>query len=182
MSDLPVMKRRFEAWRPVFDICIGGAMLVLAFIGIAASDVSGGGSQTYWFMLALAFAVLCILLDWIHEPPGTAWADPLLRTALHWVGVLAAMELIHIFIEAGRLSNANTGLLNGVVIALGTFTSGVHTNWRLMVIGAALGLGTATVAYVEQYLWILFALALLALAAIYLVTRLRGRLRRGEAN
>jgi hypothetical protein len=27
------------------------------------------------------------------------------------------------------------------------------------VIGAALGLGTAAVAYVEQYLWILFALA-----------------------
>ena len=50
------------------------------------------------------------------------------------------------------------------IVALGTFTSGVHTNWRLVVIGAALGLGTAAVAYVERYLWVLFALAVLALA------------------
>ena len=65
--------------------------------------------------------------------------------------------------------------MNGAILALGTFTSGVHTNWRVAVIGAALGLGTAAVAYVEQYLWILFALALLALAAIIFVARLRGR-------
>jgi hypothetical protein len=159
----------------MFDLSIGGAMLVLAFIGIAASDVSGSGSQSYWFVLGIVFGLLCMVLDWIHEAPGTAWANPLLRTALHWVGVLGAMELVHIFISAGRLSNANTGLLFGVIVALGTFTSGVHTNWRLVVIGAALGLGTVAVAYVEQYLWILFALALLALAVIYFIARLRGR-------
>ena len=42
-------------------------------------------------------------------------------------------------------------------------------------IGAALGLGTAAVAYIEQYLWILFALALLALGLIIAVARMRGR-------
>ncbi len=175
MSDLPPPNRRFETWRPVFDLSIGAAMLVLAFIGVAASDVTSGGSQTYWFFLAIAFGLLCMVLDWIHEAPGTAWANPLLRTALHWFGVLAAMELVHVFIASGRLTNADTGLLNGLILSLGTFTTGVHTNWRLVVIGAALGLGTAAVAYVEQYLWILLALALLALAAIYLISRLRGR-------
>ena len=159
----------------MFDVSIGGAMLLLAFIGIAASDVSSGRTQTYWLVLAVAFGLLSILLDWVHEPPGTAWAAPMLLTAVHWLGVLAAIELVHVFIDAGRLSNANIGLLNGVIVALGTFSGGVRTNWRLMVIGAALGLGTAAVAYVEQYLWILFALAVLALAAIYLVARWRGR-------
>ena len=95
----------------MFDVSIGGAMLLLAFIGIAASDVSGGGSQTYWSVLAIAFGLLCIALDWVHEPPGTAWAQPMLRTALHWLGVLVAIELVHVFIDAGRLTNANTGLL-----------------------------------------------------------------------
>ena len=60
-------------------------------------------------------------------------------------------------------------------LALGTFTSGVHTNWRLTVIGAALGLGTVAVAYMEQYLWILFALALLALGLIIFGARWRRR-------
>ena len=155
--------RRFRWWRPAFDLGAGVVMFALAFVGIAASDVSGGGSQTYWSLLAIVFGVICLALDWVHEPRGTAWWKAALRTALHWLGVLVAIELVYIFISTGRLTNADTGLLNGTILALGTFTSGVHTNWRVAVIGAALGLGTAAVAYVEQYLWVLFALALLAL-------------------
>ena len=146
-----------------------------AFVGIAASDVSGSGSQTYWSLLAIVFGLICMGLDWVHEPPGTAWWKAALKTALHWVGVLFAIELVYYFIAAGRLTNADTGLLNGTILALGTFTSGAHTNWRLVVIGAALGIGTVVVAYVERYLWVLFALSLLALGAIVLVARLRGR-------
>ncbi len=175
MADMaPVETRRIDAWRPTFDAIIGGVMLLLAFGGVALSDVSQG-SQIYWSGLAIVFGLLCVALDWIHEPRGTAWAGPTLRTALHWFGVLAALELVFIFIGAGRLTNADTGLFNGVVLALGTYTCGVYANWRLMVIGVALGLGTAAVAYVEQYLWILFLLALLALAAIFFFTRWRNR-------
>ena len=175
MADTPLPEtRRIDAWRPAFDAIIGGVMLLLAFIGVAASDVSRG-SQIYWSALAVVFCLLCVALDWIHEPRGSAWAGPTLRTALHWLGVLAALELVFIFIGAGRLTNADTGLFNGVVLALGTYTCGVYANWRLSVIGIALGLGTAAVAYVEQYLWILFFLALLSLAGIFFVTRWRYR-------
>jgi hypothetical protein len=174
MTDLSP-DRRFESWRSAFDVGAGALMLVLAFVGIAASDVAGGGSQVYWSGLAIAFGLICVALDWIHEPRGTAWLQPALRTALHWLGVLLAIELVYVLIDAGRLTNASTGLLNGTILALGTFTSGVHTNWRLLVIGVALGLGTATAAYVERYLWILFALALLALALIIFIGRLRAR-------
>ncbi|MER2510263.1 hypothetical protein [Amaricoccus sp.] len=175
MSDMPPAEtRRIDAWRPTFDAIIGGVMLLLAFGGVALSDVSQG-SQIYWSGLAIVFGLLCVALDWIHEPRGTAWAGPTLRTALHWLGVLAALELVFIFISAGRLTNADTGLFNGVVLALGTYTCGVYANWRLMIIGVALGLGTAAVAYVEQYLWILFLLALLALAGIFFFTRWRSR-------
>jgi hypothetical protein len=167
--------RRFASWRPAFDVIAGAVMFLLAFIGIAASDVSGTGSQIYWSLLAIVFGLICLALDWVHEPRGTAWWKAALKTALHWLGVLVAIELVYIFIDAGRLTNADTGLLNGTILALGTFTSGVHTNWRLVLIGTALGLGTAAVAYIEQYLWILFALSLLALGIIIAVTRMRGR-------
>jgi hypothetical protein len=179
MTDAPPAStprtRRLEAWRPTFDLLAAAVMLALAFIGVAASDVSGTGSQSYWGFTAIVFGLICLGLDWVHEPVGTAWWKAALRTALHWLGVLLAIELVYYFIAAGRLTNADTGLLNGTILALGTFTSGVHTNWRLVVIGAALGLGTIVVAYVERYLWVLFALALLALGAILLVARLRGR-------
>ena len=90
MTDVPT-GRRFEAWRPTFDLIAAAAMLVLAFVGIAASDVSGGGSQTYWSLLAIVFGLICMGLDWVHEPRGTAWWKAALKTALHWVGVLFAI-------------------------------------------------------------------------------------------
>jgi len=165
---------RVASWRPMFDVVAAATMFALAFIGIAASDVSTG-SQTYWSLIAIVFGLICLGLDWVHEPRGTSWWKAALRTALHWYGVLLAIELVYLMIAAGRLTNADVGLMNGAILALGTFTSGVHTNWRVAVIGAALGLGTAAVGYVEQYLWILFILALAALGLIIAVTRLRGR-------
>jgi hypothetical protein len=173
MSDVPA-GRRFEAWRPMFDVIAGAAMFALAFVGIAASDVSTA-SQTYWSLIAIVFGLICLGLDWVHEPAGTQWWKAALRTALHWFGVLLAIELVYVLIAAGRLTNADTGLMNGTILALGTFTSGVHTNWRVAVIGVALGIGTAVVGYVEQYLWILFILAIAALGAIIAIARMRGR-------
>jgi hypothetical protein len=166
--------RRFDSWRPTFDLVAGAVMFVLAFIGIAASDVTTT-SQTYWLLLAIVFGLICLGLDWVHEPRGTSWWKAALKTGLHWFGVLLAIELVYVLISAGRLTNADTGLLNGTILALGTFTSGVHTNWRIALIGLTLGLGTAAVAYVEQYLWILFILALLTLGIIIAVARMRSR-------
>jgi hypothetical protein len=165
-------ERRFESWRPAFDVGAGVIMFLLAFFGIAASDVSTS-SQTYWSMLAIVFGLICLALDWVHEPRGTSWWKAALKTGLHWFGVLLAVELVYVLIAAGRLTNADTGLMNGTILALGTFTSGVHTNWRIAVIGVALGLGTAAVAYVEQYLWILFLLALITLGVIFAIARFR---------
>jgi hypothetical protein len=165
---------RIGSWRPMFDVIAAAVMLALAFVGVAASDVSTA-SQTYWSLLAIVFGLICLGLDWVHEPRGTQWWKAALKTGLHWFGVLLAIELVYVLIAAGRLTNADTGLMNGTILALGTFTSGVHTNWRVAVIGVALGLGTAVVGYVEQYLWILFILALAALGVIVAVARMRRR-------
>ena len=162
-------------WRHIADLVVGGAMLALSFIGIAASDVSRG-SQTYWTILTIGFGLAAFGLQWIHAGPGFLRTRSALAMAVHWLGVLAAVELVYLFIAAGRLTNADTGLLNGVVLALGTYLAGVHGGWRLAVIGIAIGLATAAVAYLEQYLWVLFGLAILALAAVFLVNRYRSRI------
>lgn len=173
MTDLDRLEER--PWRHVADLVVGGAMLALAFVGIAASDVSGSGSQTYWTALAVGFAVASYGLQWLHAGRDFAAGRRGLAMAAHWVGVVAAVELVYLFIAAGRLTNADAGLLNGLVLALGTFLAGVHGGWRLAVIGAAIGLATVAVAWLEQYLWVLLGLAVLALAALFLVARLRAR-------
>jgi hypothetical protein len=160
-------------WRTALDLGLGLLMLVLAFVGIGASDVSGAGTQGYWSVLAIGFALASYALQWAHAGEGFRHGEAALRMAVHWAGVLAAIQLVHLFIASGRLTNADTGLLEGVILALGTFLCGVHASWRLIVIGLALGLATAAVAYLEQYLWVLFGLAVLALVAILVVARAR---------
>jgi hypothetical protein len=162
-------------WRSIVDLVLGVAMLLLAFIGIGASDVSGAGSQAYWSFLAIGFGVASVTLDWIHGDEDDARALGTLRLAAHWVGVLVAIQLVYVFIASGRLANADVGLVNGALLALGTFLCGVHADWRLAVVGAALALTTAAVAYLEQYLWVMFALAVVALVAAIWIGRLRRR-------
>lgn len=173
MTDLDRIEGR--RWRHVADLVIGGGMLVLAFVGIAASDVSGTGSQVYWTILTVAFAVASYGLRWIHAARDFVYARDAVVAVAHWVGVLAAIELVYVLIAAGRLTNADAGLLNGLVLALGTLLAGVHGSWRLAVIGTAIGLATVAVAWFEQYLWVLIGVAAVALAALFLIGRLRAR-------
>jgi peptidoglycan/LPS O-acetylase OafA/YrhL len=151
-------------------------LLALAFAGIAASDVSAAGTQGYWTLITVVFALASLGVDWRQSGVGLRGSRSALRLGLHWLGVFAAIQLVYVFIASGRLANADTGLVNGLILALGTFLCGVHVNWRLMVLGLALGLATGTVAYVEQYLWVLLGLAILAIAALVIGAKLtRGR-------
>jgi hypothetical protein len=175
MTDRSTIHDQDHPLRHAVDVGIGAAMLLFAFIGIAASDVSGLGTQTYWTILTLAFGITGFALQWMHAAPGFEYTRKALLTVVHWIGVLATILLVYLFIDAGRLNNADTGLLNGVVLALGTFLAGVYGTWRLAVIGAAIGLATAAVAFSEQYMWLLIGLGIVALAALYLVGRIRTR-------
>lgn len=153
---------------------IGGAMLALAFIGIAASDISGGGSQALWTGIIVAFALASVALDWIH-PDRDVGVRELMRFGLHWIGVLAAVELVFLLASTGRIMNADDGLVNALILGLGAFLGGVHGNWRLMVLGAGLGVAVAFAALMEQYMWVVAAILILSLVAVYLVGRFRTR-------
>lgn len=91
---------------------------------------------------------------------------------LHWFGVFCAIQLVYYFVASGRMANADTGLANGIVLALGAFLAGVHLNWRFLILGAAIGAAAAGVAFVEEYLWILLGIAILAIVSLLLGTRL----------
>lgn len=160
-------------WRRVFDGVLAAAMVIAAFVAIGASDVSYAASQPYWLMLGLGFALAALAIEWIHRGPGFSLAGYAPRCALHWLGVIAALEMVFIFIDAGRLAGAGVGLLNGAILALGTFLAGVHANWRLLVIGVAIALATVLVALVEQYVWLLLGLGVVAVAAVVGIAHLR---------
>lgn len=154
-------------------------MLALAFSAIAASDVSATGTNLYWTLLVVAFAFVALAVDRMHSGHALGDARTALTIVLHWLGVLAATQLIFLLVSTGRMANADTGLACGVILALGTFSAGVHGNWRLIVVGVALGLATASIAFVEEYLWVLLGVALLAIVALVFGGRLMVRNHQG---
>lgn len=162
---------------------IGGLVLiVLAFAAIAASDVSPLGTHVYWVALVAIYGAATLVADRLHTDHSLAEPRSALAIVLHWLGVYAAIQLIYYFIGSGRMANADTGLANGVILALGMFTAGTHVNWRLMVVGAALGAATASVAFVEEYLWVMFGLAALALVLMVAGTRVAAQIRRRRSD
>lgn len=171
----PPPAARDWTWRSVVDAVLGVAMLLFGFIGIAALDDTGTGSEVYWSLLVIGFGIASVVVEWVHIDDEFRWGRGTLTVILHWIGVLVAVQFVYLFIAEGRTAGAVPGLVNGTLLALGTFLCGVHRDWRLVVIGAALGVATAAVAVISRYLWVLFLLAVVALAITFLVGRFRRR-------
>lgn len=165
--------RTGPGWRRIFDGVIAAAMILAAFTAIGASDVSFAASQPYWLALAVAYGLATAAIEWVHRRGDFSIARIAPRCALHWIGVLAALEAVFVFIDAGRFAGAGVGLMNGAILALGTFLAGVHGNWRLIVIGVAVGIAAMLVALVEQYVWLLLGLGAIAVAVVVAVAHLR---------
>jgi len=162
----------------VVEVIIGLAMLVLSFMAIGASDDTALGAKTYWSLLVAVFAVATFIIDRMHTGHSFADLGSAWKIVLHLAGVLAAIHLVFYFTSTGRMAIADTGLSIGLVFGLGTFLAGVHVNWRLMVVGVAVACATAVVAFVEQHMWFLVGLGVLAAIVLIVGSMLVRSIRR----
>jgi len=160
----------------VIEAVIALVLLVLAFFAIASSDVSATATQTYWNLLLLLFAITAFVSDRVHTQHEITHVASAVTITLHWLGVFFAIQLVHYFVVSGRMANADIGLTNGLVLALGTFLFGIYSNWRMGVIGIALAVATAGVALIEEFIWFLFIVVVVAALVLLLGARLfKGR-------
>lgn len=162
----------FRQRQTLIEAFVGLAMLVLTFLVMAASDVSASSSQLYWTLLVALFGVIAFVSDKLHTDHSIADIRGGITIVLHWLGVFLAIELVSYFVLSGRMTNADTGLTDGLILALGAFLFGIHGNWRFVVIGVALGAATWVVAFVESYLWVLFCIAVVAILCFVVGARL----------
>jgi hypothetical protein len=170
-DDHPLLPRR-----ALIEGSIGIVLLIISFFAIASSDVSALKTRPYWSVLVVVYGVVAFVVDRLYSDHSLRNPRTTVNIVLHWLGVFIAIQLVYFFVSSGRMANADMGLTNGLILALGTFLSGVHGNWRMFVTGLALGLATAGVAFVEEYLWFLAGVAVLALVAITFGSRLfKGR-------
>ena len=76
--------------------------------------------------------------------------------------LLGVVCLIYLLVRTGRMANQDAGLVALLALALTTFLSGVHADWRVAVVGVFLALIVIAVAMIEQFMWILLVLVVVA--------------------
>jgi hypothetical protein len=145
-------------------------MLGLALFGVARTSIARGAMTNYWIVVAPFFAVVCVITRWRHvEGKAPHWR--LIKTvALHWLAVLVAMYLVFVSDVKQMMNSDASALVLLTVLALGTFTAGVHVAaWRICVVGVVLALAVPAIAWLDQatLLLLLIATALVAIFVLY---------------
>ena len=143
-------------------------VLILALFGVAYTSFARTALTTYWVVLAPVIGIICVVTRWQDAETRDQRLRLIWTQALHWGAVLLAMHLMFVA-DVNRMMNADASALAALtVLALGTFTAGVHiAAWRICLVGIVLAAGVPAIAWLEQsaLLLLLIAIVLIALVA-----------------
>jgi hypothetical protein len=142
-------------------------ILILALFGVAYTSFSRTPITIYWIVLAPFIGVICVVTRWQDAENREQRMRLIWTQALHWGAVLLAMHLMFVA-DVARMMNADASALAALtVLALGTFTAGVHiAAWRICLVGIALGVGVPAIAWLEQSTLLLLLVAVVLIAVI----------------
>jgi hypothetical protein len=156
------------------------AVFVLAIFGIAYNSYSKQSIVGYWEFLALVICVVCIGSGWPHAHDKKARLRLVWTQALHWLAFLVAMNVV-LLPNVQRMMNADaTSLAILTLLALGTFTAGVHIlSWQICLVGVVMAVGVPASAWLERSA-LLLSVGALALMGIGLASWLYIRRRTSQ--
>ncbi|MGD1038579.1 MAG: hypothetical protein ABR878_15690 [Roseiarcus sp.] len=139
-------------------------ILALAIFGIVYTSYSKQPIVGYWEFLAPVICAACIVSGWPRASDKEARLRLIWTQLLHWLAFLVAMNLV-LFASVQQLMSANaTGLVILMLLALGTFTAGVHiVVWQICLVGVVMALGVPGIAWMQQSALLLGAATLLVL-------------------
>jgi hypothetical protein len=111
-------------------------VMLLALFGIAYTSISRAPMVLYWVPLAPLVGVICVVTRWRDVGDRDERLRLLWTQALHWTAVLLAMHLMFVADVARMMNSDSSALAVLTLLALGTFTAGVHIGaWRICLVG-----------------------------------------------
>ncbi len=126
-------------------------VLLLTIMGVAYTSLLKQPIVVYWEILAVVIGAICIGTGWPSaEDKAARWR--LVRTqVLHWCAFLLVMNMM-LLPSVQRILNANvTGLAIFTLLALGTFTAGIHVaSWKVCLLGLVMALSIPAIAWIES--------------------------------
>ena len=126
-------------------------VLMLTIAGVAYTSFSKKPIIGYWEILAPIIALVCVAAGWEEAGDKSGRLRLIVTQVLHWVAFLLVMNLM-LLSSVQRIFTAQaTGLAVFTLLALGTFTAGVHVlSWQVCLLGLIMALGIPAVAWIEN--------------------------------
>ena len=97
------------------------AVLSLAILGVAYTNISQQRLTGYWEFLALATGALCVVTEWGNVKDRQARLRLMGTQALHWVAILVTMNIVLLSPVRQMLPAPAISLVLLTLLALGTF-------------------------------------------------------------
>jgi len=121
-------------------------MLLLALAGLVFRL-----NVTYWIILIPIFGVISIVAGWPHFETRQERVALIYSLALNWCALMLAIYLLYNSGVQGVLNANASSLAMLILLALGTFVSGVQAKvWRICAVGAALFLAVPGLGWLDQ--------------------------------
>jgi hypothetical protein len=151
-------------------------MVLLALLGVGLSTASKEAASVYWVSLVPVYGLLCVGAAWVRARQGRGIErEAVLRQLFHWLGIGAALGLDFYIRGTGEESGTGAGLNALLLLAVGCYLAGVHLEWLFVLVGILLTVALIVVTKAEQYLWLIFLVGALSVAAMLGLIWLFGR-------
>ena len=157
-------------------------VLLLTLGGVAYTSFSKRPILTYWEMLAPIIALVCIWYGWPATRDNNARMRLVVTQALHWLAFILVMNIVFLP-NVQRVFNAtSTGLAIFTLLALGTFTAGVHIlSWQVCLLGLIMAFGIPAIAWIENSALLLILVAAVVVGVVIVIWWHFHERRRSEA-
>jgi hypothetical protein len=139
-------------------------VLIMTMIGVAYTSFSKKPITGYWELLTPLIALVCVGAGWQGATDNPARIRLIATQVLHWLAFLLVMNMLLLASVQRDFSASATGLAIFTLLALGTFTAGVHVlAWQVCLLGLIMALGIPAIAWVENSALIILLFAGVAL-------------------
>ena len=135
-------------------------LIILSMTGIAIMDFSPKDGYVYWMFMIMIFGVAAMAISLVQAKRGKHMLQDIwIEQSLLWLGVLAALCGTLLLHESGNLVAQNTSLVMLLILSLACYIDGLRINWRFSLVGNFLGLTAVTIAYLDNFMWVLYLIA-----------------------
>jgi hypothetical protein len=141
-------------------------VLILTIGGVAYVSFSKRPIFIYWDILAPMIGLVCVWYGWPHAHDRAERLRLVGTQLLHWIAFLLVMNTVFLTSVQKVLNAPSTGLAIFTLLALGTFTAGLHIlSWQVCVLGLIMALSIPAIAWIENSALLLLVFAVLVLGS-----------------